>query len=218
MSAQGALRDGLGAADRLIETFRFEPDGGFVRLDRHLARLRHSATDLGFRYNDEGIEQALAGIPLDGGALRIRLTMDREGQSEFTAQPFTPLAPDAIWQVRIASTRLNSMDRLLRHKTTRRCSYEAARAEFSLEEAQEVLLLNEQDELCEGTITNLFVDRGNGVLVTPPLGCGLLPGILREELLRSGVAVEQVLHRGDLAGAALFVGNSLRGLIRAELA
>jgi 4-amino-4-deoxychorismate lyase len=57
---------------------------------------------------------------------------------------------------------------------------------------------------------------GYGVLLTPPVSCGLLPGVLRGELLESGEAREAVLTEGDLRRAkAVFAGNSLRGLIRA---
>ena len=108
---------------------------------------------------------------------------------------------------------------MLRHKTSRREAYLAARAEYAPAEADEVLLANERDEICEGTITNLFVDAGDGgPLLTPALGCGLLPGILRGELLDQGKAHEAVLTLADLAAAKqLYVGNSLRGLIAARL-
>jgi 4-amino-4-deoxychorismate lyase len=149
-------------------------------------------------------------------ALRVRLTLARDGKPEVTTQPFTPLAPDVVWALRIAETRLDANDPLLRHKTTRRAVYDAARAEFSREEADEVILLNQHGEVCEGTITNVFVDTGDGVLLTPSLRCGLLPGVLRGELLESGKAKEAVLTEDDLRRAnAIFVGNSLRGLIRA---
>jgi 4-amino-4-deoxychorismate lyase len=63
-----------------------------------------------------------------------------------------------------------------------------------------------------------FADMGDGVLLTPPLRCGLLPGVLRGELLESGKAKEAMLTEEDLRRAnAIFVGNSLRGLIRARL-
>ena len=79
---------------------------------------------------------------------------------------------------------------------------------------------NERGEVCEGTITNIFVDAGDGgALLTPAQSCGLLPGVLRADMLETGKAVEAVLSVGDLQAAkALFVGNSLRGLIRASLA
>lgn len=52
--------------------------------------------------------------------------------------------------------------------------YVAARTgEFPASEADEVILLNERGDLCEGTITTLFLDDGSGILKTPPLAAGL---------------------------------------------
>lgn len=217
MPAEGALCDGLGATDRLIETLRFEPKRGCVRLNAHLERLRRSAEALAFHFERNTIEAALSDT-LQGRdeALRVRLTLDRDGEPEVTVQPFQPLPPHAEWTVAISTVRLNSKDALLQHKTTRRQVYEAARAEYGIGQVQEVLLRNEDNQLCEGTITNLFLPVGD-TLLTPPLRCGLLPGILRAELLASGRAREALLVERDLVGASFFVGNALRGLIRARL-
>ena len=47
----------------LIETLRWEPETGFVRLERHLARLARSAAALGLA-GSEGARQALlAALP-----------------------------------------------------------------------------------------------------------------------------------------------------------
>jgi 4-amino-4-deoxychorismate lyase len=216
MSPESAFRDRNGAGFELIETLRWEPARGFVRLERHMARLAASARELGFELSPAGIDHALRDAVGGDAPLRVRLTLARDGKSEVTTQPFTPLAPDAVWTLRIAEARLDANDPLLRHKTTRRTVYDAARAEFSREEADEVILLNQYGQVCEGTITNVFVDMGDGVLLTPPLRCGLLPGVLRGEMLESGKAKEAVLTEDDLRRAnAIFVGNSLRGLIRA---
>ena len=78
-----------------------------------------------------------------------------------------------------------------------------------------MLFLNERDEICEGARTNLFVARDGGLL-TPALTCGLLPGVFREHLLAQSRAREAVLRLADLSGD-FFLGNSLRGLLRARL-
>ena len=70
--------------------------------------------------------------------------------------------------------------------------------------------------LTEGSYTNLFVPRGE-TLVTPPLACGLLAGVLRAELIDTGRACEGDLTRADLADG-FFVGNALRGLVPAIVA
>ena len=202
----------------LIETMLWRPEDGFVRLERHMMRLSRSADALGFRLPvkpKEALEEAVSGdIPL-----RVRLVSSFRGKVEVTTAPFEPLADGTIWRLRIArETQLDSNDPLYRHKTTRRVPYEAARAEFTPEEADEVLLLNERGELCEGTITNLFVEGPDGILITPQLSSGVLPGILRGELIRERKATNGVLKPADLTGIRkVFVGNSLRGLIPAEL-
>jgi branched-subunit amino acid aminotransferase/4-amino-4-deoxychorismate lyase len=51
-----------------------------------------------------------------------------------------------------------------------------------------------------------------GKLVTPALECGLLPGVLREELLEFGAIVEAVLTIADLHSAKkIWLVNSVRG-------
>jgi 4-amino-4-deoxychorismate lyase len=219
MSSESALRDGNPASFELIETLRWEPAEGFVRIVRHLARLEVSARELGFAFEKPAVEQALVRSVGGDAPLRVRLTIDRMGQPNVTIQPFIPLPADVVWKLAIASTRLDSADPLLRHKTTKRETYEAARAEFSSDEADEVILLNEAGEVCEGTITSIFADTGNGPFKTPRLDCGLLAGVLRAEMLDIGKAAEAVLTPDDLRNArALYVGNSLRGLISARLA
>ncbi|RWM12031.1 MAG: hypothetical protein E5X80_01575 [Mesorhizobium sp.] len=220
MSSESALRDGNRADFELIETMRWEPGSGFLRFDRHLARLYASAAELGFACDPQRIGEVLMGAV--GGqriAMRIRLALQRNGEATAAAQPYEPLPAGKVWRLRLARTRLDSSDMLLRHKTSRRQVYTHARAEYLITQADEVLLANERGELCEGTITNLFADFGDGVLATPRLDCGLLPGILRGELLDEGRAVEAIYSYDDLKSAkAIFVGNSLRGLIPAQLA
>jgi len=200
----------------LIETMRWQPGEGFLRLEQHMRRLSRSADALGFR-QPQDVAERLKELAEGDKPLRVRIVASFRGKVEATATAFEPTAEDTVWRVRIAKTRLNSEDALFRHKTSRREPYEAARAEFSPEEADEVLMLNERGEVCEGTISNVFVEGFDGTLLTPPLASGLLPGVLRADLIRERKAKSELLKPEDLLGRRLFVGNSLRGLIRAEL-
>ena len=100
-----------------------------------------------------------------------------------------------------------------RHKTTDRAFYDQARLSAG---CFEVVFVDPDGFLTEGSFTNIFVERG-GQLLTPPLSRGLLPGVLRAEMIDSGRAVEADLAAEDLAGG-FFIGNALRGLMPAILA
>ena len=162
MSAESPVRDGNPAGFDLIETMRWEPAAGFVRFDRHLARLYASARALGFAYDPQRIGEVLkSAITEPSSQLRTRLVLSANGHVQASTQPFEPLPPHKVWTLRIAHNRLDSRDPLLRHKTSRRDVYIKARAGYQMHQADEVILLNERGEVCEGTITNIFADTGD---------------------------------------------------------
>jgi 4-amino-4-deoxychorismate lyase len=197
---ESALREGGGEPGlRLIETVLW--DGAQApRWALHEARLRRSAKMLGWTCPE------IAPAGPDHPA-RLRLTLDREGAVDWTVAALPPAK--AEWRVGLASEQLRSDDFWLRVKSTRRGAYDRARAALPAD-LDEVILLNERGEVCDGSITTVFFDRGHGMR-TPPLACGLLPGVLRAEL----GCPEEVLSAGDLPNVRLWVGNALRGLIPA---
>lgn len=219
MSLESPLRNRNAADFDLIETLRWQPQAGFVRFDRHLARLGASAARFGFDYDADAVTMVLEdAVGQASDMLRVRLLLSRHGRATVTTHPYQPLPAEQVWTLRLAQTRLDSTDPLLRHKTSLREIYMQARAEYAAADADEIVLANERGELCEGTITSIFADFGEDALATPRLDCGLLPGVLRAEMLEEGRAYEAVFGLEDLASAtAMFVGNSLRGLIPARL-
>ncbi len=218
MPHQGEIFDGRDF--ELIETLRWTRPAGFYLLDEHVARLSRSAATLGFRCDERNVRGALAGAVTGRteDTQRVRLTLGRGGALAVGAEALSLPQPGARWRLAYATVRFDSKDPLLRHKTTRREFLEEALAETQARAgAEEVLFLNERGELCEGARSNLFVAE-NGVLNTPPVACGLLPGTLRGLLLREGRAREAMLRPPDLEGdAEIYMGNSVRGLVRAFL-
>ena len=203
-AVEGALRGSAGDV-RLIETLLW--DGArFPRLPLHLARLTAGAGALGFPCDPSAVQAALAAAT-GPDALRVRLTLGPAGDVEVTVAPLP--AGKAEWRLGLAGARLSSSDPWLRVKSTRRAAYEAARAALP-EGIDEVVFQNERGEVCDGAITTVFFDRGQGMR-TPPLSCGLLPGVLRAEL----AVPEAVLRAEELPRVRLWVGNALRGLIPA---
>jgi len=116
-------------------------------------------------------------------------------------------------RVRLAQTPIDSSDRFLFHKTTRRAVYES-RLESDVDD---VLLWNERGELTESTVASVVVEIG-GQRLTPPVACGLLPGVERQLALAEGRAREGVVRICDLApGQRLWLLSSLRGSREARL-
>ena len=219
MPAEGPLRDGKLAGLELIETLGYLPGQGAVRAGFHAARMERSAREFRFPFESKIFFETIEAMAVGDIPLRLRLTLGADGMLKHSAAPFVPPGPDTVWRVALAETRIDRANPLNIHKTTERGVYERARAEYPPAEIDEVVLLNGEGEVCEGTITNLFADVGEDALATPALECGLLPGSLRLELLMTHRAFATVLKPQDLRAAkALYVGNSLRGLIPARLA
>jgi para-aminobenzoate synthetase/4-amino-4-deoxychorismate lyase len=184
----------------LIETLRRQPGEGYVRLERHLARMGRSAVLFGIPF-----DRARLMLP-DGGAeaLRVRLTLDESGAFHVTTAPLGPA--QTRWTYTISPNRVRSDDMLARHKTNWREHL------APLAGIDETIFLNQRGEIAEGSRSTVFVRRG-GELLTPPLSAGILDGVLRREMLEQSACREAVLMPSDLEDGGVLFGNSLRGLI-----
>ncbi len=200
-------------APRLLESLLLE-QGCHPRLEQHLDRLCWSAQRLGYSCDQQQIRQTLlehgAGTT---GQHKTRLLLAQDGSLQVESAPLQPL--EQPLKVALATAPVDPDDLLLHLKTEQRQRYNQARQEHP--EADEVLLCNNRGQLTEGSFTNLVL-KLDGRLVTPPLSCGLLPGVLRQELLKKAAIAEQVLYPQDLVQAEeIWLINSVRGWLRAEL-
>jgi para-aminobenzoate synthetase/4-amino-4-deoxychorismate lyase len=202
---------------KLIETLYW--DGSYRFLREHLARLRDSAKYWNFIFNRQAVVSALQksaeAFPKEC-ARRVRLTLASSGKIEITHREFVA---DRFGRVGISSRRVNSRDRFLYHKTTNRALYEQEFAAARKRGLDDLLFFNERGELTEGAIHNVFVVKG-GMWLTPPVSCGLLPGIFRGHLLKTRKNVrEAILKLHDLKTAdAIYLCNSVRGVYPVKLA
>ncbi len=201
----------------LFETMLYDGESGITLKQRHLDRLKASAAYFGMACDARKVSRAFAAIKKTYGATRqrVRLVLGEDGGVTVTATPLPPADPGARMRFVISGSRVNPADPLLYHKTTRRTLYDGEHARAVGEHgADEVVYLNTRGELAEGSRTNIFIER-DGVLLTPALSAGLLPGTLRAELLESGRAREAILTLADLESGRVFLGNSVRGLVAA---
>jgi para-aminobenzoate synthetase / 4-amino-4-deoxychorismate lyase len=194
---------------QLLETMLLTVDREYFLRERHLARLRESARHFGYRYDERRIDAALseAAERLVPEPHRVRLRLSPDGTAECDSTPLEP-PDDRPLRVCLALNPIDIRNPFVLHKTTRRDHYEEARSPFP--DADDVLLYNEAGEVTESCIANIVILR-NGRLVTPPLGCGLLNGTYRAELLERGEIQEERVSLTELKKAEkIFLINSVR--------
>jgi para-aminobenzoate synthetase/4-amino-4-deoxychorismate lyase len=193
---------------RLLESIRWDPDSGFVRLDRHLRRLLDAAWYFDVPMDPAEIRTALDRAVSGDTSRRVRLLVGRRGWVEVETEPIAP-TPGGPIRLALDDQPIDPGDPFLHHKTTNRHVYDQARARHP--EADDVVLWNPSKHVTETSIANLAV-RIAGVWSTPPVSDGCLPGTLRAELIETGALVERSISIGELQTAdeiARF--NSLRG-------
>jgi para-aminobenzoate synthetase/4-amino-4-deoxychorismate lyase len=216
---------------RLIETLLWEPEAGFWLLDKHLKRLEGSAEFYYFSFDKHGVEKMLMNC-VEGRTepARVRLTLAKDGTVEVTVSGCSlpvkrtlPVSPapvsQSVKQVRFSEQATDSTESWLYHKTTMRSLYDEEFAKASESGCVDYLFVNESQEVTEGAISNIIVYL-DGSYLTPPVSCGLLRGVMVQELMESdGITIyEKVLCPDDIRRAeALYCCNSVRGVVRVQL-
>lgn len=211
-----ALNHGFTVGDGVFETISIVQGVPFA-LSRHLARLNYASERMGMRAADRqvirhGIDEVLeAGR---GQLTRLRITVASGpgpmGTLRGSSDPTVVVTgadlarPRACHAVR-APWKRNERSAVAGIKTTSYAENVVMAAYADSKGADEALLSNTYGHLCEGTSTNIFIER-DGEIVTPPLASGCLPGIVRGLALewgaRAGVPV-RVAAPGELAMAVL---------------
>jgi para-aminobenzoate synthetase/4-amino-4-deoxychorismate lyase len=212
---------GLSNQFDLFETIKASWQDGPRHLDLHLARISASAAYFGLPFDAAAartlVVDTCLGLSPEGGIHRLRLSLAASGELAITAAPLAPLTEPV--QLVLADTPTESSDVFLRHKTSVRSRYDAAWRAAEAGGAFDALFFNERGELTEGGRSNVFVWL-DGHWCTPPLSCGLLPGVMRSVMLGAPAwnARERVITRAMLDRAeGIVVCNALRGPLLAVL-
>ena len=193
----------------LFESMLVE-DGEIFLLEQHLERLRRSALFFGFKI-PENLRRSVS--DLSEGTSKVKISLERDGRLKREVTNITDRNRSS--RVELATEPVDSSDRFLFHKTTRRDFYTD---QLKLRpDCDDVIFWNERGEVTESSIANVVVaidDR----LFTPPVSCGLLAGTFRDHLLAQRTIKERVITIEELKGAKeFFLLNSVQKWIRAEL-
>lgn len=143
----------------------------------------------------------------------------------------TRLVADAAWTLKLdtqsTDVHLASISALTQHKTTSREHYTQAieRCRTRYKERQDVVMYNAAGQVTETTIFNILI-HVDGHWITPALECGLLPGVMRENLIAHGLVQEKIItletfrkwiSQKNEQVAEVFVCNAVRGVVAANV-
>lgn len=198
----------------LVETLLWE--NGPRDWPAHRRRLLSSARYFGFDVDPARIEESLR---REGsgrqGAWRLRLQVAWDGRFILEWTALEPMTEPVL--LGLAEERVDPSDRLLYHKTTCRGLYLAAQASAGDRGLFDLVFRNRRNRITEGSICNVFLRLG-GCWLTPPVTDGLLPGVMRAQLMQRWAVREQSVGLEELLGAEeIVVTNSVRGVLRAKL-
>ena len=224
---------GLHYGDGLFETIAV--NGGQPRLwERHWRRLSTACRRLGIPEPDpamlgDEVRRICAGV--EQGVLKIILTRGEGGRgyrppqtgraTRIMATYPWPAYPEAYWQqgvaVRVCATRLGRNPALAGMKHLNRLEQVLARNEWQDPHIAEGLMLDDNDHVIAGTMSNLFIVTAHG-LVTPVLAACGVTGVMRSVILDLAAELDIAwevapLRLEDLDRAdEVFLTNALIGI------
>lgn len=215
---------GLGA----FETIGIE-QGTPILLEKHLKRLERAADFL--KLGDPTVRGITAGKieeylkeqkkrpevqkefdGLEHCALKLMLTKENAVYS-LRANHYTPENYEKGFTMDVSKVKRNETSPLVYHKTMNYGDCILEKRNAAAAGMDERLFLNTKKQISEGTVSNVFFVR-KGVIYTPKVSCGLLPGILREYLCDKEEVEETYIYVQDLKWyQECFVTNSLMGIM-----
>ncbi len=202
----------------------------FFLMERHAKRMLSSAAFFRFRFSDRHLFNELEKIGRNIEALletdknttpnamfKVRVLLSTAGRVTAEYMPVNPVTQSPVL-VDISPVPAEKATPYPFHKTTHRSVFNLEFKRAVSQALYDTIFVNKKGEITEGAISNIFMDMGDGVLLTPVLDSGLLPGTLRAELLSQGLATEGRITVETLRQApAIYLGNSVRGLLKARL-
>jgi para-aminobenzoate synthetase/4-amino-4-deoxychorismate lyase len=197
---------------KIIETMLFD-SGKILFFDEHIERLKSTAEYFLFYLNEKKLLKQISKstIQLDvNKKFILRLLLEKWGKVIVEINEFSPLKDYNC--IIVSQQQVNSRNKFQYFKTTNRGLYESEFKKFSSKNFFDVIFLNENGELTEGCITNIFIKK-RGTWFTPPINSGIIQGIFRSYFLKTQPdTIETPLTINDLYDAEeVKMVNSVRG-------
>jgi len=208
-----------GSGFRVFETILFRRNEGWLWLEEHLDRLEKSQKYFLRRFDRKKINSTLLKVsPKFPSVARVKISLSSDGTPDVE---FREIVKNG-WRAKkinalFSKIRTSSKNIFLYHKTSERKLYDEELKKAQTVGYDEVIFANEKGEITEGAITNIFA-KINGGWITPPVGCGLLPGIWRSKMIAKLSAKEQVIGIEEFMSCEkIMIGNSVRDFVFAKI-
>lgn len=213
----------------LFETFLVQGDGTVLLLEEHAARLFSSAKKLGFHLDFDkndwimSVMQYIKFKQIRSQILRVTVPFGNAGgirpSIHYSVREYIESANRACGiRLHVSETRRNETSPLCGHKTGNYAVNFLALQEAVSLGYDDVLFLNSHKHIAETAKCNLFFVT-KGMICTPDLSCGILPGIIRGFVINTaesfGIEVQEGQYTlEDLCDAQeIFVTNSVAGIL-----
>jgi len=210
---------GLNQQFKLIESLLYQSSThSVVHLEAHLKRLQCSAETFSIVLDINAIKQMIMDKvnTLNSTAdLKLRLLIDTQGHVSLEHEVIDNDHLQDLPKITLSEQAIDSDNLFRRHKTTNRQCYNEAYQTAEQHGFYDVLFCNQHGHIAEASRHNVFIEK-QGILYTPPISDGALPGVMRSHLLDDPhyQIIEQSLTLDDLVHAQrLYLSNAVRGLV-----
>lgn len=217
-----AVGEGVAYGYGLFETLKIV-NGTIIFMEEHFNRLRKGCTELGLHFNydlknlQKYAEELIRLNSIFFGSLKILYLKNKNqydllittNENIYTVEKYMK-----GFHICIASAKRNPHSKLTYIKSNNYLENLMEKANANMKGFDEAIYFNVDDNLSEGSYTNIFFVRDNTVY-TPSISCGLLPGIMRDKVIdlinKLSIKLEiGQFHKEDLLGAEeIFLTNSL---------
>ena len=200
----------------IFESMRYEHSKLHHRA-AHTQRFKNAAHALGYPWNNQQYQRTLSEIYVTihaCGCYKVRIVLPPSGAFYWEHERIAPHY-HGTRRAKIMTRQMRRDQRhLVQYKTTFRPWYAAGTALIRRGQCFEVIYINKDGSVAEGSRSNVFIKKNN-TLYTPPRSSGILPGTLRAQLIKQGKCTERIITVKDLKTAdAVYCGNDVRGLVK----
>ncbi len=184
-------------------------NGKPLRLELHYERMRKSCIQLNIGLlPDFGCFKTIVENFSSKDCNFLKITATAKGV--FLEKGVRTPPEEPVKLLLVYKPKVNSKNPLLLHKTTDYSFFRKITEKAGKEGCFDGIILNEKGNVTQCGKFNIYFEKKGGEIITPPLSEGVLPGIMRTELLNKRFAKEEKVRLKDLPNfTKTYVSNAL---------